>query len=182
MILRFQAGTAPEERAAVVDALEAMDVECSELEEMVLLGRDLDADEAVQVAALPGVASVAPGDRRALTVREDFLRRLAAASLVLGVLVLAASHVPVGLGPPADPLRTPTDLRPEWPVLAWYAFMDRAPAWCPSALAPLVVGLGILAWPFLGRRLAERRPAVHAALGAAAILAGLALAFAGVRR
>jgi hypothetical protein len=175
MILRFAPGATEEERGAVAAALESMDVEGEQVEDIVVLGRVLTEEEALGLAALPGVAAIAPSDPRALTVREELLRRTAAACLVLGVLTLVASNLPISLGPPADPLRTPAQLRPEWPMLAWYALVDRAPPWFPVAVLPLVGGLLLVAWPWVARRLAERRPRLHGALGGAALLAGVLL-------
>ena len=117
-----------------------------------------------------------------ITMRESALRWVAAACVVLGVLVLAASNLPPGLGPPADPLHTPSDLRPPWPMLAWYALVDRAPAGFPVPILVVAACALLLLWPFLARRLADRRPGIHAAVGAAAILAGGALALLGLLR
>ena len=181
MIVRFDPTASPQDRGAVAEALEALEVDFQELEEILLLGRALAEDEAVRVAAMRGVAAVTPADAATLTRREDLLRWFAAACLVVGALVLAASHLPVGLGPPADPLRTPGDLLPAWPMLAWNALVDRAPAGFPVPLLILAACLALLAWPFLAGRLAERRPAVHAAIGVAALLAGVGLALLGLR-
>ncbi len=182
MILRFDPSAPPGDRRAVAEALDALEVDVQDLDEVLVLGRALEEDEALRIAAMRGVAAVSPADAGTLTVREDLLRWVAAACFVLGILVLLASQLPVGLGPPADPLRTPPDLGPAWPMLAWYALADRAPAAVPVPLLVLAGGLLLLAWPFLARRLAERRPAVHAGIGALALLAGIVLAALGIRR
>ena len=182
MIVRFGPDATEDQRRTVVEALEAVEVEGQEVEDILILGRVLDEEEALRIAVLPGVAAITPADPKVLTLREDFLRWMAAACLVLGVLTLAAANLPVPLGPPADPLRTPADLRPEWPMLAWYSLLDRAPSWFPVTLVPLFGGLLLFAWPFVARRFAERRPALHAALGAAALLTGFVLALLEVLR
>lgn len=179
MILRFLPTATGDERAAVRAALDDLDVEAQELEEILILGRALQEEEAVRVAALPGVAAVTPSDPTTVTLREDILRKVAAACLVLGVLFLLGSNLPPGLGPPVDPLVTPSGIRPAWPMLAWHALEDRAPAGTPAGLLVLLGGVALVAWPFLGRRLAERKPGLHAAVGALALAAGAALAVLG---
>jgi hypothetical protein len=67
-------------------------------------------------------------------------------------------------------------------MLAWYALVDRAPAGFPVPLLVVVACVHLLLWPFLAARLAERSPRLHAAVGAAAILAGAALALLGFLR
>jgi hypothetical protein len=182
MILRFLPTAGGEERRAAGDLLEAMDVDARDMGEFLLLGRVLTEDEAARLGALPGVASVAPADPSTVTLRESLLRWTAAACLALGILVLLASNLPVGLGAPADPLRTPAGLRPPWPMLGWYALDDRLPPGAPFPLLVLLACAALLAWPFLARRLAERHAVLHAAVGLAALAAGIGLALLGAAR
>lgn len=177
MILRFRSAATEEQRSAVAAALDAMDVDLRPMAGMILLDRDLNEEESIQVAALAGVESLEPSDAATVTVRENFLRWTAAASLVLAVLVLMAANLPTRLGPPADPLVTPTDLHPAWPMLAWYSLVNRLPAGVPVPLLVLATAVLLFAWPFAARRFAERRPLLHGLLGAAVLAAGLVLSF-----
>jgi len=115
-------------------------------------------------------------------VRDAILDWVAAATAVLGVLVLVAAKFPTPLGTPADPLRTPPTVRPAWPLLPVYAAEDLLPVWVPVSVVGLTAAAVLLLWPVLGRRLAERLPRAHAALGVAVLAGCVALAILGVRR
>jgi len=182
VILRFSPGATDEERGAVAAAVEALGVPVTGSVGILVFGRPLAPEEALGIAALPGVAALLPEDPRAPTLREGLYRWTAASCLVLGLLVLLASHVPHQLAGPADPLRTPADLQPSWPLLAWYAFIDRAPGWVPVTLLPLLGTAVLLGWPWIAGRFADRRPRLHAALGVLALAAFAALAALGVAR
>lgn len=182
MILRFSSTATDAERTALKDDLDARDVEYQDFGSFLMLDRELAAAEAIRAASFPGVSDLTPANPRLHTVRESFLRWTAATAMVVGILVLAASLLPSSLGPPVDPLRTPGDLRPPWPMLAWHTLDDRAPGWVPVPLLVLAGSLLLLAWPFLAGRLAERRPALHAAAGAVFLALGIALAALGVAR
>lgn len=179
MILRFSPAATEPARRAVLDALDDLEIEFQDYGEFLVLGGEVRGDGAVRLGSMEGVESISPADRSVHTVRETFLRWTAANCLVLGILVLLAANVPAGMGPPADPLRTPPGLRPSWPMLPWQTLEDRAPPWLPVPFLVLVGSLLLLGWPFLARRLAERRPALHAAAGAIVLLAGIGLALLG---
>jgi len=182
VILRFSPEASEAERAALADDLEARDIGFTDHGAFLVLDRELPGADAVRAASFPGVADLTPADPRLHTVREGFLRWTAAACAVVGVLVLVASLLPSSLGPPADPLRTPGEVRPSWPMLAWHAMDDRAPGWVPVPLLVPAACLLLLAWPFLAGKLAERRPAAHAAVGIAFLALGAGLALLGAMR
>ncbi len=182
MILRFTPTAGEGERAALRADLEAQGVGFQDLGDFLVLDRELAEEEALRAGSFPGVRDLTPADPRLHTVRESFLRWTAAASMVVGVLVLAASLLPSRLGPPADPLRTPADLGPSWPMLAWHAMDDRAPGWIPVPLLVLGASLVLLCWPFLAGRLASRRPGLHAAVGVLVLALGAVLAILGAAR
>jgi quinol-cytochrome oxidoreductase complex cytochrome b subunit len=108
-------------------------------------------------------------------VRDAILTWTMGAATVLGVLTIAAATLPAMLGEPADPLRTPSPLRPSWPLFAWYAAVDRSPSWVPVPLLFLLAALLLFFWPDVARPLATKRPLVHTALGAVALLVAAAL-------
>jgi len=176
VILRFTPGATAEQREAVAAAVRAAGSAVLATDGILSIDPPLDEGQAVPIAALPGVAALLARDPRAPTLRDQLLRTTGAACFVLGLLVLVAAHHPARLAGPADPLHTPGDLQPFWPLLAWYGVVNRAPGWVPVSLLPLLGGLVLLGWPLIARPLAERRPRWHTALGAAAVAAYLALA------
>jgi hypothetical protein len=141
-----------------------------------LVLRDTPSMATVQdLARLPGVAGIGPGERGYTTLRVAALGWLSAACAVLGLLALFAANVPARLGTPADPLRTPQTLRSSWPLLPIHGLVETGPDWLPVSLLPaLALGL-LIAWPLVAGGLAQRRPWVHAGLGVAALVATFGL-------
>lgn len=130
-----------------------------------------DPEDAIALAAMPGVASIGDAPAAAGTVRERILTWALGGSAVLGVLAIVAANLSPAVGAPADPLRTPSPLRPSWPLLAWYAAVDRAPAWVPVPFLFVVAALVLFFWPDIASRLAAKRPLLHTLIGVAALLA-----------
>jgi len=182
MILRFVPGAAAPERGAVLAELQRLEVPAEEIEGAVRLGAELDPEEALRLAAMAGVLSIEAAPTATATVRESILDWIAAATAVLGVLVLVAANVPASLGAPADPLRTPAAVSPSWPLLPVYAAEDLLPPWVPVSVVVATGAAVLLLWPVLGRRLAEGRPRLHTALGVALLAGFVALTVMGVRR
>jgi quinol-cytochrome oxidoreductase complex cytochrome b subunit len=89
---------------------------------------------------------------------------------VIGVATIVAANLPATIGAPADPLRTPSPLRPSWPLLPWYAAVDQAPSWLPVPLLFVLAALLLFFWPDVARPLATKRPVAHALIGIAALL------------
>lgn len=176
MRVRFIVGTRESDLLAVSAALSDMGVlnqrEGDELRVLSWLQRD----DAVAIAAMPGVRDVSGEDPERTSRRDAMLRWLSGAALVLAVLTLAAANLPAVLGEPADALVTPTSVRPPWPLLPWYAVVDRAPAWFPVALVPIVAIALPFAWPIVGRKFAEKRPGVHTLVGVVTIVVIVLLA------
>lgn len=176
MRVRFLPGAAAADREAVSAALSDLGVASEpEGDELRLLSW-LQPEDAVAVAAMPGVRDVTGDDAHRTTQRDAMLRWLSGAALVMGVLTLVAANFPPDLGDAPDPLSTPETLRPPWPLLPWYAAADRAPAWLPVSLLPLAAVAIPFLWPFVGRRFAEKRPGLHTLLGVVAIVAAVLLA------
>ena len=76
-------------------------------------------------------------------------------ALGLGIICIIIGIVgiflPVGLQEPADPMNTPTHVKPEWYFLGMYQILKYVPKNI-GAVAP-VIGLGlVLIWPFLDRK------------------------------
>ncbi|MBI3267590.1 MAG: cytochrome bc complex cytochrome b subunit [Planctomycetes bacterium] len=115
----------------------------------------------------------------ATPVSREWLRGALAANLLLGLLAALAVLAPFELGEKADPLVTPTGVRPEWfflPVYQGMKFLPERVGGLPSRnLEPflaLLPALGLAALPFLDRRPARSARERRLALG----LGGLALA------
>ena len=73
------------------------------------------------------------------------------ALIAIGVVGLL---IPVGLGPPADPLDTPAHIKPEWYFLALYQLLKFVPK-TVGVLIPIVGVIVLMLWPFFDRRTAD---------------------------
>ncbi|HEX6306489.1 MAG TPA: hypothetical protein VFZ76_19975 [Anaerolineales bacterium] len=69
-------------------------------------------------------------------------------AVIIGAIGLIS---PVGLGVPADPMDTPTHVKPEWYFLALYQLLKYIPKTAGVILPLLLLGLVTL-WPFLDRK------------------------------
>lgn len=176
MRLLFRPDATPVQRDAVREALRRIDVSFADAEDSLLLEEAPEPAEAAGIAALAGVASIGPSPAAAVTVRDSILTWTMGAATVLGALTILTASLPATLGEPADPLRTPSPLRPSWPLLAWYAAVDRSPSWVPVPFLFLVAALVLFFWSDIAQKLATKRPLVHTALGAAALLVAGGLA------
>lgn len=84
------------------------------------------------------------------------------AKALIGILVLVivigvlGTFIPVGLGPPADPMVTPEHIKPEWYFLFLYELLKYLPKTLGATL-PVIGALVLLIWPFLDRRADSRR-------------------------
>jgi len=92
---------------------------------------------------------------------DHFLTEL---KVVIGLLFLAVLIGiigwinPVGIGEPADPLNTPTHVKPEWYFLALYQLLKFVPK-TAGVVIPIVGVIILLIWPFFDRKKEEtRRP------------------------
>ena len=96
-----------------------------------------------------------PEDEESIPFYPDHLRTefkvvvgLLVAAIALGAIGLLS---PVGLGEPADPMNTPTHIKPEWYFLSLYQLLKFLPK-TAGVLIPLTAA-GVLAlWPFLDRK------------------------------
>jgi cytochrome b/b6/petD-like protein len=176
MRVRFAPDATRSQREAVLAALASRGLAASSDDGFVRV-QGLVADDALALAAMPGVVEIAPVEEPQATLREAIFTWTCGAATVLGVLVLFAANLAPTLGAPADPLRTPATLRPSWPLTPWYAAVDRAPSWVPVPLLFLVAAAVLFFWPNLARRFATEHPRLHALVGVAALalVAGLAV-------
>jgi hypothetical protein len=176
VIVRLRPDASGGDREVVVAVLRSLGGRVTPGAASIETDTTLADDDAVRVASLPGVERVELSPAPPATLGEAALDFVAGAAAVLGVLVLVTAAVSAPLGPPADPMRTPPEVVPSWPLLAWYAAVDVAPAWAPVPLLFCVAAFALLVWPLLARCLATERPRLHTLLGVAAL--GLAAALA----
>ena len=93
--------------------------------------------------------------------------------LAFVVGIIALSH-PVGIGDPADPMRTPANAKPEWYFLFLYEMLK----YLPKTLGVVLPILGILVlvlWPFLDRREDTKRARRFRMIAAAVIMTAIIL-------
>ena len=72
-------------------------------------------------------------------------------TVVIAIIAVGGLFMPVGVGDPADPLNTPTHVKPEWYFLALYQMLKFIPK-TTGAVIPVAAVLLILIWPFLDRK------------------------------
>lgn len=69
--------------------------------------------------------------------------------LVVGILTFFATMVPIQVGEPADPLRTPEGIEPEWYFLAVYQLLKYVPRWLGVGFSFIVFPVLLIIVPFL---------------------------------
>ena len=82
---------------------------------------------------------------------------------ILGIFVIVGVvglFSPVGLQDPADPMNTPNHVKPEWYFLALYQVLKYVPK-TSGALAPVILVLVILLWPFIDWKNDSRKAQVR---------------------
>jgi len=174
MILRFSAEATQADRDAVEAALAALGRRVTPRNGTLVVEPLLTGHDAIAVAAMTGVEDLSFQGARLVTVRDVVLDWVAAGALIVGLVTLVAAQFPADLGRPADPMFTPGELPPAWPLLPIYALVERAPDWLPAVFFPVSTFLVVLFWPWIGRGLAQRKPALHTALGVLGlVLAGV---------
>ena len=73
--------------------------------------------------------------------------------LIIGVVGLLS---PVGLGEPADALKTPEHIKPEWYFLALYQLLKYIPK-TAGVLGPIIGLLLVFIWPFIDKKPDSKR-------------------------
>jgi len=88
-------------------------------------------------------------------VRTEAIALIGILALVV-VIGVVGTFIPVGLGPPADPMDTPQHIKPEWYFLFLYELLKYVPKTLGASL-PVIGAAVLLLWPFLDRRVDSRR-------------------------
>jgi len=93
-------------------------------------------------------------DEETVPFYPDHIGLEAKVALVFGIFVVIIGFIgifwPVGLEEPADPMNTPTHVKPEWYFLALYQILKYIPKGIGAATPVILVGLLFL-WPFLDK-------------------------------
>jgi cytochrome b6-f complex subunit 4 len=83
-------------------------------------------------------------------IRTELYVTIGLVVLVFVVGILGQMY-PVGLEEPADPLNTPSHIKPEWYFLALYQAIKFIPK-VAGTLLPIAGMLLVMIWPFIDRR------------------------------
>jgi quinol-cytochrome oxidoreductase complex cytochrome b subunit len=96
--------------------------------------------------------------------------------IMLAVLIILASVFPAGLEEPADPLRTPEHIKPEWYFLFLYQGLKLVPR-IVGVMTPLVGGVLLLLLPIIDRnpQIAPHRRPVAMTIGVITLLSVIGL-------
>ena len=86
---------------------------------------------------------------------NEFRMTIAIAVIILVIGVVGLAY-PVGLGEPADPLRTPEHIKPEWYFLALYQLLKYVPK-TAGVLAPIIGMIIVFIWPFIDKKTDTKR-------------------------
>lgn len=78
-------------------------------------------------------------------------------TLMVALLTFLASMVPIQVGDPADPLRTPAGIEPEWYFLAVYQLLKYVPRWLGVLFSFMFFPFVLITLPFWWS-LVNRRP------------------------
>jgi ubiquinol-cytochrome c reductase cytochrome b subunit len=101
-----------------------------------------------------------PKQEAELFYPRQVLMDLSLTALLIAGLGLLCFFVPMQLGPPANPADTQYVPRPEWyylPIFQWLKYWHGSAAVVGVLVIPAMLGLAVLAVPFLDRGI-ERRP------------------------
>ena len=97
---------------------------------------------------------------------HHLLKEVIIALLTFGLVNLLVANWPAPMEPPANPLITPSHIKPEWYFLASYQLLKIADVfhfigpWAPKAIGIIAIGFAlglVFAVPFIDRR-PERHP------------------------
>jgi quinol-cytochrome oxidoreductase complex cytochrome b subunit len=77
-------------------------------------------------------------------------------AVILVVIGAVALVYPVGLGEPADALKTPEHIKPEWYFLGLYQLLKYIPK-TAGVVVPILGVLLVLIWPFIDKKADTKR-------------------------
>jgi quinol-cytochrome oxidoreductase complex cytochrome b subunit len=83
-------------------------------------------------------------------------RMTIAITVIIVIIGVAALAYPVGLGEPADPLKTPEHIKPEWYFLALYQLLKYVSK-TAGVLLPILGMILVFIWPFIDKKPDSKR-------------------------
>ncbi len=78
-------------------------------------------------------------------------------AVIVAALTFAASMVPMPVGEPADPLKTPAGIEPEWYFLAVYQLLKYVPRWIGVSFSFIIFPILLFCVPFFWKPLTRYR-------------------------
>ena len=109
---------------------------------------------------------------------DHFIKEVAVIALIMGILIFLATLMPAPMGLPADPLKTPLGIKPEWYFLSVYQILKYVPKNVGIAWSFLIFPPILMIFPFFYRfyaRFKYGRLIVHT-LGALGVFLAVFLA------
>jgi quinol-cytochrome oxidoreductase complex cytochrome b subunit len=109
---------------------------------------------------------------------DHFIKEVAVMALVFGVVLFLATLMPMPMGEPADALKTPPGIKPEWYFLSVYQILKYVPKNVGIAITFLIFPPWLMFFPFFYKYYAKfkyGRLIVHT-MGALGIFTAIFLA------
>jgi quinol-cytochrome oxidoreductase complex cytochrome b subunit len=104
-------------------------------------------------------------------IPEHVLKELGTGLALITVVNCLSVLLPVGIGPPADPVNTPEHIKPEW--YFYFTFRWLKLSSLRAGIAGVSVAIGLLyVWPFIDWAIRRKRPSSELSMlfGAAAVI------------
>jgi len=79
---------------------------------------------------------------------DHFVKEAAVMALIIGIVLFLATLMPAPMGLPADPLKTPAGIRPEWYFLSVYQILKYVPKTVGIILTFLIFPPVLMLFPF----------------------------------
>lgn len=105
---------------------------------------------------------------------DHFVKEMSVMALVLGLVLFLATLMPMPMGEPADPLKTPAGIKPEWYFLAVYQILKYVPKNVGIVLTFLIFPPVLIFFPFTYKwysKLAYGRLFMHTLVALGVLLA-----------
>lgn len=79
---------------------------------------------------------------------DHFVKEMSVMALLVGVVIFLATLMPMPMGEPADALKTPPGIKPEWYFLAVYQILKYVPKNVGIVLTMLIFPPWLMLFPF----------------------------------
>ncbi len=88
---------------------------------------------------------------------DHFIKEVAVMALIAGVVIFLATLMPMPMGLPADPLKTPQGIKPEWYFLSVYQILKYVPKNVGIIITFLIFPPVLMTFPLFYRFYAKYR-------------------------